>query len=141
MKITTLALFALILTCSYLQAQTTKGNMMVGGTLSFTKETPQDDGDTQYSSAVFYPSFGYFVSDNLAVGASLAIVSETSKNTNSKDVYSAFGFGPFARYYKFTSNENFAFFGQAQLLFVSGSEKDTQINTPTTAVKNSQTSF
>jgi hypothetical protein len=33
---------------------------------------------------------------------------------------SAFAIGPFARYYKYTSNENFAFFGQASFLFGSG---------------------
>ena len=110
MKTVTLVFLAILLSGTYLQAQTTQGSMMVGGTLSLGKSTPQDDGDYQYSSTTFSPSFGYFVMDNLAVGANLVIQSETSKNPTTKNVESAIGFGPFARYYKFTSNENFAFF-------------------------------
>jgi opacity protein-like surface antigen len=141
MKTVTLVLFASLLSCSYLHAQTAKGNMMVGGTLSLSTQTPENDNDNKLSTTTFSPSFGYFVMDNLAVGANLEIFNRTSKTPTSKEVQSAIGFGPFARYYKFTSNENFAFFAQAQLLFVSGKDKVTAINTPTATSKNSRTSF
>ena len=138
MKSLALVCFALLLCVSYSHAQTAKGNMMVGGTLSLSKETPEDNNETQFSSTNFSPSFGYFVMDNLAVGANLGFTSQTSKTPAFKTVSSSIGLGPFARYYKFTSNENFAFFGQAQLMFYSGKTETTAAGGSATS-KNSRT--
>jgi outer membrane protein len=140
MKNSRLAFFALLLCVTYAQAQTTQGSMMVGGTLSLSKQTPEDNNDTQFSSTNFSPSFGYFVTDNLAVGAGLGFTSQTSKNPTFKSVNSSIGFGPFARYYKFTTNENFAFFGHAQIMLYSG-KTETTSGATTNKSKNSTTSF
>lgn len=121
MKKVTLILFAAFLTLSTLSlnAQTSSGNMMVGGELSFRSTSAEGNSDYQNSGIAFSPSFGYFISDNLAVGAGLSLGSGTTDTGANKTVTSSFGFGPFARYYKFTSNENFAFYGQAQFFYNS----------------------
>jgi outer membrane protein len=110
---------------NYVNAQTSKGNMMVGGALSFYTLSDQSDSDYEYKGTSFSPSFGYFLFDNFAVGAELSVGSNTEDTGNTKRVTSSFGFGPFARYYKFTSNESFAFFGQARFLYSSGKVDDT----------------
>jgi len=109
-------LFLLGATC--LRAQTSAGNMMAGGTLEISSTSYEAGGDND-SYFEFSPSFGYFISDNFAIGAEFQISSENDASAATK--YSTFAFGPFARYYKFTSNEKFGFFGQAQ--FAIGSRK------------------
>jgi outer membrane protein len=130
--------FILLLIASSLasQAQTAAGNMMVGGTLSVTSNS-YSGGDFKTTSTAFAPSFGYFVSDNFAVGASISIIGSSDDNGTTTDKSSSFGIGPFARYYKFTSNEDFAFFGQGTIQYVAGKEDDTAGND----VKFSQVSF
>jgi hypothetical protein len=98
------------------QAQTKKGNMMAGGSINYYSQN-QPNAVNDYSSISLSPNFGYFIADNLAVGASVLIGSTTSHSINTKTVTNSFGIGPFARYYKYTSNENFAIFGQATLSF------------------------
>lgn len=100
-------------TCGY--SQTSSGNMMVGGAIEFRSQSHQSDNVNTFASVYFAPGFGYFISDNLAVGAGLSLSSWRNGTGAAKSVTSSFGFSPFARYYKFTSNESFAFFGQASL--------------------------
>lgn len=106
-------------------AQTTQGSMMLGGGLSFYSDTEQANDDYENKGLTFSPNFGYFVSDNLAVGLSLSISNSTFDTGASSTDRNSFGIGPFVRYYKFTSSEQFAFFGQADLMFVFGKEDDT----------------
>src|SRR5690348_13806033 len=113
------SIFVMVLSlamANLVEAQTTSGNMMLGGTLDLSS-TKYENSATNSSSIYFSPSFGYFVADNLAVGASITIGNNTSGTGNAKTVFSSFGVGPFARYYKFTSSENFAFFAQAGINF------------------------
>ncbi len=107
----------LVVGASALQAQTSPGDMMVGGGLNFSSTSHQ--GGSTSNSVEFSPGVGYFVSDNFAVGATLTISSERDGTGAGKRLTSAFGLGPFARYYIFTSNERFGFFGQAHLGFVA----------------------
>ena len=132
----TLLFFAFFLTTFYVGAQTLKGNMMAGGNLSFQNQTYQGSNGSD-KSINFYPSFGYFIVDNLAVGAILSLGSTTNDTGFSKTISTSMGFGPFARYYKFTSNENFAFFGHAQFVVSSGKVD----NTPGGDTKSSGVSF
>lgn len=112
--LTLVTLFAISL--GFAQAQTTAGNIMVGGTFMITSDKQETAGeDIKSSSFTFNPSVGYFIQDNLAIGADLLI--RTGKNGEDKN--SAFSFGPFARYYMFTSNDKFAFYGQGGLRFGS----------------------
>ncbi len=115
-----IALFLMTMGVTAAQAQTSSGDMMVGGGFEFSSVSYQAGSANDENRFSFTPSFGYFVSDNLAVGASLTLSSERDGTGAGKTVRSSFGLGPFARYYIFTSNEKFGFFGQAQLSFSSG---------------------
>jgi outer membrane protein len=103
-------------TVGYVKAQTSAGNMMVGGGFSIESESQQSNSDVGSSSVTFTPNFGYFIADGFALGLSLNIGSSTVDEGADKTKYSTLAVGPYARYYKFTSNENFAFFGQATFL-------------------------
>src|SRR5688572_245532 len=88
-------------------AQFNQGRMIVGGSAEFSTNTDKTrsggttvtDGTT--TSLSIAPNFGYFIIDNLAVGASVNLaVSKRNARGNGAD-YSTTGvsFGPFARYY------------------------------------------
>ena len=115
---------AVSLSAYHAYSQTQAGNMMLGGSVSIYSQGVEGS-DASYSQFSFSPSFGYFIQENLAIGASLNLGSSTDDNIASKTVMTNFGIGPFVRYYKFTSNEDFAFFGQAQVLFSTGKVDDT----------------
>ena len=73
-------------------AQTSKSTWMLGGGAGFNSSKP--DGASSTSTWNLSPSLGYFVMDNLALGASVSIA-DNGGGTKSN-------FGPFVRYY-FTS--------------------------------------
>jgi outer membrane protein len=103
---------------SYAQAQTTAGNMMIGGTFGYRSEKEEQPlEDTKTNTLTFAPQFGYFVADNLAVGANLILESEKVEDDKTTTLF----FEPFGRYYMFTSNDKFAFYAEAGLGF--GSQK------------------
>jgi len=110
----------IIMTTTLVNGQTTSGSMMVGGSIDFTSYTRQGGSSSDYNEFTFSPSFGFFISDNFAVGTSLSIGTRRTGTGSSKTTESSFGIGPFARYYKFTSNDRFAFFGEAGISFASG---------------------
>ncbi len=118
-------------------AQTAQGSLVVGGELQFFSSSYEVNSDIKQSGILFNPSAGYFIQDNLAVGLALRIGSNTNDNGATKTVENTFGLGPVVRYYKFTSNEDFAFFGQAVLFF--NSEKEDM--TPGGETKGSEISF
>ncbi|HTE30033.1 MAG TPA: outer membrane beta-barrel protein [Chryseolinea sp.] len=96
-------------------AQTSQGTLSFGGsvTMSATK-TEEANEDVRRSTFLFSPSVGYFVIDNLMVGADLTLsTSKEDDGFGGDDKTHLFGFGPFARYYIFTSNEQFAFTAEA----------------------------
>lgn len=113
-------IFVLAITATRAFAQTSAGNMMVGGALDFSSVSRQSGSTNDVSSVTFSPSFGYFVSENFAVGSSLTLGSTRTGTGSAKTVSSTFALGPFVRYYVFTANEQFGFFGQAGLDFGSG---------------------
>lgn len=113
-------LFVFVGITSWIYGQTSAGSMMVGGSISFSSSSRQGGSANDASSFGFSPSFGYFISDDFAIGGSLSLGSSRSGTGNAKEITSSFGIGPFARYYLFTSSEQFAFFGQAVLSFHTG---------------------
>ena len=119
-KVTFLFLLLSAFVITSVKAQTSQGNMMVGGTLSLSTTSYQSNSDFETSSTTFSPGFGYFVADNLAVGADLLFSSGTTDNGVNKTETNDFAFGPFARYYKYTSNDKFAFYGQAKFTYGTG---------------------
>jgi hypothetical protein len=100
------------------EAQTQTGNLMLGGALEF-RSTSRQAADNS-SSFTLSPSVGYFMSDNFALGLSVGFETNSTGTGSDKTVNNSFGLGPFARYYVFTSNSQFGFFGQAALTFGTG---------------------
>lgn len=98
---------------TFAQAQTQPGNFMVGGNLSTYSQTFNSNNDLKIKGTTFAPAFGYFFAENMAAGLTLSVSSSESGTNLSKEETTSFSAGPFFRYYLFTSNENFAFFGHA----------------------------
>ena len=107
-----------------LQAQTTQGSLTLGGSIGYNSTKEKNNylnSDYESSYFQFSPNVGYFVVDNLEVGLNLGIsfgkagyeILDPTKTTT-------FSAGPYARYYKFTSNERFAFTGALGVSFGSG---------------------
>lgn len=96
-------------------AQTEQGNYLVGG--NFILNTPKNN-----TQIAFTPSAGYFVINNLAVGANLNLsyTKTTAKTTG-------LGIGPFARYYLGTLN--IRPFGEADFNFTSTKTKVSTVST------------
>jgi outer membrane protein len=111
------------------QAQTSAGNKMIGGTLEIQSTNYKSSNGADATYFTFAPSFGYFVKDNFAVGATVSLGSYKSGTGPGESNTSTFAVGPFARLYKFTSNEQFAFFGQAGVNFGSSRSETGNIVT------------
>lgn len=119
MKKPCVILVCFVLTGSVVQAQTSNGNMMIGGSFYFNSHTYELNSRNDGNSFAFSPSYGYFIRDNFVVGSGITVEASRSTVVGGKSTYRSFGFGPFARYYKFTSNDRFAFFAEAGLNFES----------------------
>lgn len=118
---------AMILFSSVLSAQTKKGSFALGGGLSYNFNANGNTGEIyKYSQVEFTPHGGYFISDNLEIGLQLGLSTGRSgiEGTDPTKSSSISG-GPYARYYKFTSNDRVAFI--AETGFSAGSGK---INPP-----------
>lgn len=101
------------------KAQTSAGTVVVGGGFDFWTISPENSNNTKTSYFSFEPSVGYFVADRFVVGLDLSITTQKQSAAGATtDKYNSFGIGPYARYYKFLSdNEKVAFFGEADLAF------------------------
>ena len=118
MIVSAFALFAI----GYVNAQEDKevgkgfanGDLFMSGTVGFSSTKT---GDFKSDSFTVAPGIGYFVSDNIAIGASLSYSSGSSfeELTGDGAYYevdtNAFGIGAFARYYVTPASE-FSFFGE-----------------------------
>jgi opacity protein-like surface antigen len=112
-----------------LKAQTSSGDLFVGGGFQFTTsggEVTNGATTTQKANTFslgFTPKVGYFVSDKLAVGAGIGYVS--SRTTQPNDDYTAsstISFSPFARVYM-PANEQINFYGQGSVGIGIGNSK------------------
>ena len=115
-----LAVTLFMLVCAFgAEAQTSQGSVSLGGGVSFGSYKRQEVGnDYKSSSFSFSPQVGYFVVDNFEVGLALNVSMDNVKPDEGTDYKNNYlGVGPFARYYVFTSNEKFAFFGDARFGF------------------------
>lgn len=101
MKKNFLFVFALLLGGLFsANAQTDRGSVMAGGSMSL--HIPTGDGDDiRQSSFSFSPTLGFFVVDNLAIGIGLPI--SVSRYQDDRQRYtsrnSSVAFAPFGRYY------------------------------------------
>lgn len=101
------------------QAQTQKGQFIVGGNVAFDTNKSDADGAKSNTSFRIVPSVGYFVSDNIAVGTGVGYSYDKTVNRFENQ---AFVVSPFGRYYANLS-ESFKFFGQLSVPMEFGTVK------------------
>lgn len=101
MKKCLLVAFALLFTGFYgVHAQTERGSVMAGGNMRL--HIPTNDGDNvQQSYFSLNPTLGFFIANNLAIGAGIPIKSDRYTNDGNRTTRrsSSIGFAPFLRYY------------------------------------------
>lgn len=116
-----LTILVAIFITGYVQAQTTSGSAFFGGGINYSNSDETDvlGRDYEASNLNFNISAGYFVADQFSVGLNVGIGNSESGTYESK----SFAVGPFARYYKITSNEKLAFFGQLEIAYFSTKEE------------------
>ncbi|WP_432708077.1 outer membrane beta-barrel protein [Pedobacter sp.] len=119
MKKLLLSLVAVFAFAFATQAQTEKGNVLLGGNVGFKtwKATDAAKHDVNFTIA---PKAGYFVGDNVAIGADLGYKSDKSVSLNYLD--QSIEVSPFGRYYV-GLNDRFKFFGQLAVPMAFGKEK------------------
>jgi len=98
----------LLFTSVAASAQFNKGRMLVGGTLGFKASTfkTESSGNTtvdgKQNEFTFNPQFGYFIINNLAVGAGINATLtkfKSDRNTGYEYTSTSFQIAPFVRYY------------------------------------------
>ncbi|MNY23587.1 hypothetical protein D3C86_1572600 [compost metagenome] len=112
-----------VLGFTFANAQTegfSKGDAFISGALNVgsTKE-----GDAKQNNFTIVPSVGYFVSNNIAIGAKLGFGSTKIGDDKTND----FTVGAFGRYY-FTPASQFSVYGQAGLDFTNSKSGDYKEN-------------
>ncbi|MBP6432957.1 MAG: porin family protein [Ferruginibacter sp.] len=112
-KVILFAAFAVVAFAT--QAQTEKSTWLLGGSAGFSSSKTGDFKTTSFS---FAPNAGYFVMDNLAVGAGIGFQSQKDEGDDAVSLFSA---NPFVRYYFTKLGENAKLFGNAN--FGVGSAK------------------
>lgn len=114
------------------EAQTAAKSFTVGGNISYrnVKDRYNNGNDEVTTTFSFIPNVGFFVMDGLAIGVNAGISSTSYQDPYGGDKIksSSLVVGPFARYYKYTSNENLAFFAQLSAL-VSSSKFGAYVET------------
>ncbi|MFD2910170.1 outer membrane beta-barrel protein [Flavobacterium ardleyense] len=93
-----------------------QGSVFISGSVGFDSST---QGDAKSNDITFSPSFGYFVTENIALGARLDINSGSDDNGVAETKNSSFGANVFGRYY-FTPASQFSVFGELAVGFGSG---------------------
>lgn len=122
------------------QAQVAQGRVMVGGNVGFGQNSGNNNSSTNFS---FNPSLGYFITDNIALGAGLIMTSTSNTttviNTTTRNTTNTIGLAPFARYYG-EIVEKFYWFGNAGISYSSFSNKTTvTLNNTSTTTTNPNT--
>jgi outer membrane protein len=88
-----------------------KGDVFVTGAFTFGS-TNDKDFDTKTSGFEVAPQVGYFLTENIAIGAKLGFASFKEKTAGTTDVdFSSLSVGAFGRYY-FTPADKFSLFAQ-----------------------------
>ena len=106
---------ALSITCAiFAQAQTEKGTLLLGGGAEFKSTSADGASVTNYSLS---PNIGYFVAENIAVGARVDFGGSSSDGES----VSNYQIAPFARYYFLPIGSNAKLFGDASVGFAGSS--------------------
>ena len=97
------------------------GDMFLTGSLGYSSTKTGEFKDTEF---IISARYGYFVTDNIAIGPQLTFIDGTMTDVDPftgepLDVdTSALEAGAFGRYY-FTPSRNFSFFGQLEVAYVT----------------------
>ncbi|MCD0489431.1 porin family protein [Pedobacter sp. MC2016-14] len=126
MKKLVLSLLAVSAIAFTTQAQTEKGNFVVGGTVQYQSEKV-DGANKADKTFQIVPSVGYFVANNIAVGTGIGYQYAKDYTTVASVQTSAFVVSPFARAYKGVSDQ-FKFFGQLSVPMSFGNNKVGDVN-------------
>lgn len=94
MKKSLLAACMLLLFATMASSQISKGNLLLGGSTSFSSSKSGDYKLTEFS---FAPNIGYFFLNNFAGGLRIQI--DSYKEDGDEDAYVITSFAPFVRYY------------------------------------------
>ncbi|MEJ8844619.1 outer membrane beta-barrel protein [Lacibacter sp. H375] len=94
MKKSVLAACMLLLFANITNSQITKGNLLLGGSTSFSSDKWGESKSTSFS---FAPNIGYFFVNNFAGGLRIQI--DSYKEDGEDDAYVITSFAPFVRYY------------------------------------------
>jgi len=123
-------LLFLIITFFYFQsqAQTSKGNLLLGGTANISSNSNEIIDSNTFNLGI-NPNLGYFFIDDLAIGATVGFNYFNGNNFSSTNI----GIAPFIRYY-FVSTDNhgifgFAGFGISNINSKTGTSKDSSSST------------
>jgi len=136
-RIVTILALAMISSAAF--AQFNQGRYLVGGGLSLSATTEKVDNGTttttqgKNTSFTLSPNAGYFIIDNLAVGAGLdmSISSFKADGSSNKHSTTQTTFNPFVRYYL-----DPGIFFQGRVGFGGATDKDTSGSTTTTTKFN-----
>ncbi|MET1054519.1 MAG: outer membrane beta-barrel protein [Pedobacter sp.] len=133
MKKLLLSLLAVSALAFTTQAQTEKGNFMVGGDVEFNSNKTDGDPKSDINFTVI-PSVGYFIAKDIAVGTgigyqfsktySYATINPTTGFSNKTNTFVV---SPFVRGYK-GINDQFKFFGQLSVPMQFGNTKLGDVN-------------
>ena len=133
MKKLLLSLLAVSALAFTTQAQTEKGNFMLGGNVEFNSSKTDGNPKSNIDFSVI-PSAGYFIANNIAVGTGIGY--QFSKDYTYTTINPATGFStktsafvvsPFVRGYK-GINDQFKFFGQSSVPMSFGNTKAGDVN-------------
>ncbi len=90
-----------------IHGQITKSNWMVGGNGEFYYDkTTFSTGESSSSNISISPKIGYFIKDKFVLGLFGSLGTVTTKTNALKTRYSAYGIGPFTRYYFLSTEDN-----------------------------------
>lgn len=125
MKKSVLAACLLLLFANVTSSQITKGNLLLGGSTSFTSSKWGDSKSTAFS---FAPNVGYFFINNFAGGLRVQI--DTEKEDGDPDAYVSTSIAPFVRYYFIPASkeQKVNVFADAAYGFGSAGSGDTKFN-------------
>jgi hypothetical protein len=104
-------------------AQITKGNWMMGGSVGFSNFKSKDTGTGNSATNTSFglnPNIGYFFIDKLAVGA----VGQLEFSNTIETVY---GFAPFVRYYFLEKEKQINIFSEASYGFLKFNHSDFKL--------------
>lgn len=121
-------------------SQITKGNWMLGGSISFSSTNLKSEIGQKNTFFILQgaPDIGYFIADKFAAGLKVSINSSGGKATGTS-VFSTntdYNFGPFARYYFLSTEKQFNILteGTYQYGFIGGGQQNTKTSKNTFAI-------